>query len=308
MMELPDKLPVTAIIAVRNEEKNLPECLRSVAFADQVFVVDSHSTDRTCEISEQLGATVVQFEYDGTWPKKRNWALRNLPIRNEWVLVLDGDERVDDALREEIGQAIQRTDVNGFYIRWKFVFLGSWMKHCWNHGWMLRLFRHGTAEYEDLGLRGEGGWDAEVHENIVLQSGQSARLNAWLTHETNQDLSFWIRKQNEFSTWNAVRRLQLLREPMPPLKSLWSRDPVQKRKLLKSVFVRLPMRAPVMFLWLYIAKRGFLDGPAAFYFCWLRAIHEFNIGAKVYEQKLLRDPAPTSRQPLLKRRRARAVS
>lgn len=278
-------LPISVVIAVRNEEKNILECLQSVADMDQVFVVDSHSTDRTCEIAEQSGATVVQFDYDGGWPKKRNWALRNLPIRNDWVLVLDGDERVDQELLAEISTAIQRTDINGFYIRWKFIFLGRWMKHCWRHGWMLRLFRHGKAEYEDLGLRGEGGWDAEVHENVVINEGRTARLSSWLTHDTNEDLTFWIRKQNEFSSWNAARRTQQVADGFPPLSWLFSADPVKTRKWLKALFLRLPFKPTIIFVWLYLIKRGFLDGKEGYYFSRLRAIHEFNIQAKVFELK-----------------------
>lgn len=282
-------LPITVLIAVKNEERNIADCLRSVAKMDQVFVVDSHSTDRTSDIAAQFGATVVQFNYDGGWPKKRNWALQTLPIRNDWVLVLDGDERVDDELFAEIASAIQRTEFDGYYLRWKFIFLGRWMKHCWRHGWMLRLFRRGTAEYEDLGLRGEGGWDAEVHENLLLRSGTAGRLTSWLIHDTHQDLAYWIRKQNEFSTWNAVRRQRQLAEGMPPLSWMFSHDPVRRRKWLKSLFLRLPCKPTLMFFWLYVLKGGFLDSRAGWFFCRLRAVHELNIAAKMYETKRARD-------------------
>jgi len=274
---------VTVLIAVRNEEKNIEAAIRSAHWATKIFVIDSFSTDRTCEIAKSLGATVVQFSYDGGWPKKRNWALQNLPIETEWVLVLDADERVNDELKHEILRSISTTDANGFYMRWKFVFLGRWMRHCWSHGWMLRLFRHGTAEYENLGLSNEGGWDAEVHENLVLSEGNARKLTSWLTHESNENLSFWIRKQNDFSTWNAARRVRQLGEPIPPFASLFSTDPRTKRKWLKSVFIRLPGRSLAIFVWLYIVKMGFLDGAEGYYFCRLRAIHEFNISAKVFE-------------------------
>lgn len=281
-----NQLPITVILGVLNEEKNIEEAIRSVTWATKVYVVDSHSTDRTCEISTELGAEVVQFDYDGGWPKKRNWALQNLPIETPWVLILDGDERVDNDLLQEIKQAIQHEDIAGYYMRWKFIFLGRWMKHCWAHGWMMRLFRHGKAEYEDLGLAGEGGWDAEVHENIVLKEGKASKLKSWLTHDSNEDLAYWIRKQNEFSTWNAARRIQQLKQPLPSFGSLFSSDPTVKRKFLKSVFIRLPGRSFAMFVWLYFFKLGFLDGKEGFYFCRLRAIHEFNISAKVFEARL----------------------
>jgi glycosyltransferase involved in cell wall biosynthesis len=284
MNEAVKKVPLTVIIPARNEERNLDECLASVHWADQVFVVDSQSGDRTGEIARARGAEVVQFHYHGGWPKKKNWAIRNLPIRNDWFFILDADERVDDALRQEMRQAMQRQDVDGYYVRWKFIFLGRWMKHCWRHGWMLRLVRTGKGEYEDLGMRNEGGWDNEVHENILVE-GKTARLKAWLTHESNATLSQWIRKQNEFADWNARRRLQLLEEGMAPLAHLFSGDPVLRRKWFKALYLRLPAKPLLMFLYLYVLRLGFLDGRAGYYFCALRSGHEMNIEAKVYETR-----------------------
>ena len=281
------RLPVSVLVPARNEERNLHDCLSSVAWADEVYVVDSHSTDATSEIAARHGAKVVQFDYRGGWPKKKNWAIANLSFRNDWILILDADERVTEALRKEIEQSIQRNDVDGFYVRWQFVFLGRWMKHSWSHGWMLRLFRCGKGSYEDLGMRGEGGWDNEVHENLVV-AGPTDRLQSLLVHESNQDLAYWIRKQNEFSTWNAVRRQQQLAEGFPPVSSLWSGDPLRRRKWLKAFYLRLPAKPLLMFLYLYVCKRGFLDGRAGLYFCALRAAHELNTAAKVFE---LRSPS-----------------
>jgi hypothetical protein len=197
-------------------------------------------------------------------------------------LILDADERVTPELKAAIQDAVARDDVNGFYLRWKFVFLGRWMKHSWSHGWMLRLIRYGTGEYEDLGMRGQGGWDNEVHENIVVD-GRCEQIDGFLLHESNEDLEFWIRKQNEFSTWNAIRRGQQMAEGLPPFSFLLSRDPVKKRKWLKALFMRLPFKPSLIFLWLYFAKFGFLDGKAGFYFCRLRAMHELTIQAKMFE-------------------------
>jgi glycosyltransferase involved in cell wall biosynthesis len=277
-----ERMELTVLIAARNEEANIRDCIRSVAWADQIFLVDSQSTDRTCEIAAAEGAEVVQFHYTGGWPKKRNWALRTLPIRNAWVLLLDADERVTEDLRRDLAWALRQREYDGFYLKWRFVFLGRWMKHSWSHGWMLRLFRHGKGEYEDLGMRGEGGWDAEVHENVVVD-GRCGRLKGLLDHDTNQGLSYWIRKQNEFSDWNAKRRLVQLREPLPPVSYLLTGDPGKMRKYLKALFIRLPARPSVIFFWLYVVKGGFLDGRAGFYFCKLRAMHELNICAKIYE-------------------------
>lgn len=283
-MESTRQLPVSVIIPAKNEEKNLRDCLRSLDWADEVYVVDSQSTDATGRIAREMGAHVAQFHYNGGWPKKKNWAMRSLPLRNEWVMIVDADERVSPELRDEIAAAITQTETVAFYVRWKFVFLGRWMRHSWNHGWMLRLLRRGAGEYEDLGMRGEGGWDNEVHENIVVK-GPTACLKNHLIHESNQALSFWIRKQNEFSDWNAVRRVKQLEEHMAPLSAVFSPDPLRRRKAIKSVYLRLPGKPLIMFLFLYVVRMGFLDGLAGLYFCALRAMHELNIAAKVYESR-----------------------
>jgi glycosyltransferase involved in cell wall biosynthesis len=288
MVRSASSIPLTVLIAARNEELNIVDCIKSIQGADQIFVLDSHSTDRTAELAVASGAEVVQFDYDGGWPKKRNWGLQTLPVRNDWVLLLDADERVAPELQVEIVTAIQRDEIDGYYLKWKFIFLDRWMKHAWSHGWMLRLFRHGKGAYEDLGMRGEGGWDTEVHENVVVE-GAVGRLTAMLDHHSNQVLSFWVAKQNEFSDWNARRRLDQLGQPLPSLAQAFSGDPGKTRKYLKALFIRMPAKPTVLFLYLYVYKRGFLDGRAGFYFCRLRAMHELNICAKVFELRQGRD-------------------
>ena len=148
---MPKLKPITILIAVKNEEVNIGACVKSAAWADQVLVVDSHSTDRTVEIASGLGADVRQFDYTGGWPKKRNWALETLPIRNEWVLILDADERIPAELREEI-EGIVSSDVryDGYWVRLRVHFLGKWIRHASLYpSWQLRLIRK-TERYEKL--------------------------------------------------------------------------------------------------------------------------------------------------------------
>ncbi len=275
--------PVSVLVPVRNEACNLPGCLASVAWSDDVHVVDSGSADGTADIARRLGAHVHAFAYDGGWPKKKNWALASLPWKHDWILVLDADERVSPALRGEMAEAVRRDDTAGYYVRWKFVFLGRWMKHCWRHGWMLRLVRRGRGAYEDLGLRGEGGWDNEVHEHLVAD-GPAGRLREPLLHESNRSLSEWIAKQNAFSDWNAERRRIQRAEPRPPWRDLLAADPLRRRRMLKWLYLRVPAKPVVMFLYLYVVRAGFLDGRAGLLFCALRAAHELHIDAKVYER------------------------
>lgn len=285
-----DRVPLTVIIPAKNEARNIRECLSSVWWADQIYVVDSHSEDGTAEIARNTcsGVNVVQFDYHGGWPKKKNWAIRNLSIRNRWILILDADEKVSDELAKEIADVVRSSNHDGYYIRWEFKFLGRRMTHCWNHGWMLRLVRYGKGEYEDLGMRSEGGWDNEVHENIVVQ-GKTSRLESPIIHESNDGLSSWIAKQNQYSDWNAVRRGQQANERFPGWRNLLTDDPLLRRRFLKAVYLRLPFKPMMIFLYLFIFRMGFLDGREGFYFCALRAAHELNISAKMYELGLRRD-------------------
>ena len=118
------RLPITVIIAARNEETNLAQCLESLAAVRQIYVVDSFSTDATEEIARSYGAHVVQFRYEGGWPKKRQWALDSLPLQHDWVLLLDADESLTPQLALEIGQAISNPNIDGYYIGLDMHFLG----------------------------------------------------------------------------------------------------------------------------------------------------------------------------------------
>ncbi|MBD0362216.1 MAG: glycosyltransferase family 2 protein, partial [Coleofasciculus sp. C3-bin4] len=171
-MTSPDsKIPVSVLIPAKNEEANLPACLESVARADEVFVVDSKSRDRSVEIAESLGANVVQFDFNGRWPKKKNWSLENLPFHNEWVLIVDCDERITPELWDEIAVAIQNPNYNGYYLNRRVYFLGKWIRHGGKYpDWNLRLFKHQKGRYENLSteeIRNTG--DNEVHEHVILE-------------------------------------------------------------------------------------------------------------------------------------------
>src|SRR5689334_5163848 len=100
------RVPVSVVIPTKNEAQNLPRCLGCVHWADEIFVVDSQSSDGSPEVAAQHGAEVVQFEFNGTWPKKKNWALENLPFRHEWVLILDADEVLPPAAETEFREVI----------------------------------------------------------------------------------------------------------------------------------------------------------------------------------------------------------
>ena len=129
MLPVSEKIPVSVLIPAKDEELNLPACLESVSRAGEIFLVDSHSSDRTVAIAESFGVQVVQFDFNGGWPKKKNWSLENLPFRYEWVLIVDCDERITQELWEEIALAIQDLNYSGYYLNRKVFFLGQWIRY-----------------------------------------------------------------------------------------------------------------------------------------------------------------------------------
>src|SRR5579863_9880143 len=164
------KLPVSAIIAARNEAHNLPRCLETLREIGEVYVIDSQSSDATTEIARSFGAKVVQFHYQGGWPKKRQWAMENLPLAFDWILLLDADEALTPALAEEIGRAIKDPRLNGYYISLQMYFLGRLLRHGGAGFWKLALFRRGKGGYEcRLKNQDHSMADMEVHEHIVVE-------------------------------------------------------------------------------------------------------------------------------------------
>lgn len=286
MTSTPSKLPVSVLIPAKNEQANLPACLESVARADEVFVVDSQSSDRSIEISESYGAKVVQFHFNGRWPKKKNWALDNLPFSNEWVLIVDCDERITPELWDEIATAIQNPEYEGYYLNRKVFFLGKWIQHGGRYpDWNLRLFKHKTGRYENLGteeIRNTG--DNEVHEHVILQ-GKSGYLKNDMLHIDFRDVFHWLERHNRYSNWEARVYLNILtgKDESGTIGANLFGDAVQRKRYLKKTWVRLPFKPFIRFILIYIIQRGFLDGKAGYIYARLMSQYEYQIGVKLYE-------------------------
>ena len=274
-------VPVSIVIPTRNEELNLERCLRSVAWASEIFVVDSHSTDATCQIAKKFGANVVQFDYKGGWPKKKNWALANLPFQYKWVLLLDADEVLCDGGREEIDCVLNSgTDVAGYWINRRFMFLGKWLKHAYHPNWNLRLFEHALGRFERL-IEGEThSGDVEIHEHLVVQ-GKTARLKTELEHYAFPSVESFIEKHNRYSNWESQLEWELDRRAKAP--RLQDRR-VEFRRRLKLFSKKLPMRPLLRFSYIYFIQGGFLDGIEGYYFAQLHACYEWMSLVKSFER------------------------
>ena len=280
------KVPVSILIPIKNEAANLPRCLQSVTWADEIFVVDSLSTDGSQHIAEEYGATVIQFHFNGTWPKKKNWALENLPFKHDWVFILDADEvlppEAEVEIREIVCDPIQReAAIAGYWINRRFMFMGKWLKHAYYPNWNLRLFKHRLGRYEKLTDTETASGDNEVHEHVVVR-GATGYLKCEMDHYAFPSVEVFVEKHNRYSNWEA--RVALDRFLRGSEQSLQSND-VGLRRSLKRLSQRLPFRPLLRFLYVYLWQRGFLDGREGYYFARLHGFYEFLSVAKTAELK-----------------------
>jgi glycosyltransferase involved in cell wall biosynthesis len=269
-------VPVSVIVPVKNEAHQLSRCLDSVRWADEVLVVDSNSTDNTAAVAERCGARVVQFLQEGAWPKKKNWALENVPLRNDWVLLLDADEVLQPSAQEEIARLVIATasPVRGYWINRRFFFMGRWLRHSYYPNWNLRLFQHRFGRFERLTSIDTDSGDVEVHEHVVID-GETARMRTELDHYAFPTIANFVEKHNRYSNWEAHVTLEAANIDGHRAKS--------DRARLKAWTRHLPFRPLLRFLYLYVWQRGFLDGREGYYFARLHAMYEFLSVTKTFE-------------------------
>ena len=270
-----ETVPVSVLVPVRNEGGQLARCLASVRWADEVIVVDSQSTDDTVRVAESAGARVVQFHYDGGWPKKKNWALEALPLRHEWVFLLDADEVLPAPAEAEIRGAIAASaPMRGYWINRRFLFMGRWLKHAYYPNWNLRLFQHRFGRFERLTSADTESGDVEIHEHVVVD-GPTGRLRSEMDHYAFPSVAVFVEKHNRYSNWEAHVALDRA-APVSP-------GPSPGRSRLRRWARHLPFRPTLRFLFVHIWQRACLDGREGYYFARLHGTYEFLTVAKTFE-------------------------
>lgn len=294
------KAPISVLMPVKNEAANLPRSLAAISWADEIFVVDSQSTDRSARIAEAYGAKVVQFHFNGIWPKKKNWALENLPFKNEWVFILDADEVMQPTAEEEIRQISSDTNhpVDGYWINRRFMFMGKWLKHAYYPNWNLRLFRHRLGRYEKLTDVDTASGDNEVHEHVVV-NGKTARLRCEMDHYAFPSVEAFIEKHNRYSNWEA--RVALDRFLKGSSQSLQISEVGWQRRF-KQLASHLPFRPFLRFFYVYLWQLGFADGKEGYHFARLHAIYEYLCVVKTAELRLKRQQDVNGRTGSLPKR------
>ncbi len=263
---------LSTIILTKNEEKDLPKCLASLTWCDDIHVLDSGSTDETIDIAQQYGAQVHVHPFE-SFGKQRNYALDHLRIKYEWVIFLDADEVVTPSFKEALLTAVTQApqDVAGFYCCWKMMLDEVWLKRCDNFPkWQFRVLRKDRARFTDFG---HGQKEGEVNGKIAYLK------EPYLHYGFSKGWSQWIDRHNQYSSQEAVARLH----NRPPFKNIFTSNQSIRNPALKSWLSRMPGWPFLRFLHAYILKLGFLEGKPGFIYCTNMAYYEFLIQIKMRE-------------------------
>lgn len=260
------------LILTKNEEDNLPACLESVSFSNDVVVLDSLSTDDTQAIAKKHGARVFERPFDN-FGAQRAFALDQIDYKNKWIFHLDADEIFNEELRKKCEEVIAADTHSGYRVPNKIIFMGKWIKHSTQYPYhQVRLVKRGEVTFEQAG---HGQKEADAKRGIGTIDV------AYDHYNFSKGLHDWVAKHNNYGTQEAVYAQTLRQQPIN-WAGLLAEKP-ERNLALKSIFVRLPFRWLIKFIYLYFIRLGILDGKPGFYYCGLQATYEFQIAAKVAE-------------------------
>jgi glycosyltransferase involved in cell wall biosynthesis len=270
--------PVSCLVYTLNEEVNLPHCLSSLEWCNDIVVVDSYSSDRTEAIARAAGALFVQHEFTG-FGDQRNWSFDQMALGNPWALILDADERVPSGLITEMGERLPEipNDVGAFRLRRRFHLWGKWLRYSSLYPtWVVRLIRVGRVRYLNRG-----------HGETQEVNGRIESLANDLIDENRKGLEAWWDRHNHYSTREARYELA---QSKTPLISLVSCDPLRRRAAVKRIARDLPGRPCWFFLYSYLLRLGFLDGREGLRFCLMKAMYQAMIELKKHELRSSKSP------------------
>lgn len=267
---------VSIFILTHNEEIDIAACIESALLSDDVIVVDSLSRDRTVEIASRYPVRVIQHAFE-SHGKQRTWMLRSIPVKHEWVYILEADERMTPALFQECLTTIQQPQHVGYYVAERVMFMGTWIRRSTQYPrYQLRLFDKHKVWFSDYG-----------HTEREVVEGSTGFLKETYPHYTSsKGMSRWIDKHNIYSTNEAIETIRQLEKGTIKWSELWfGKSEVDRRRALKNLSLRLPFRPIVRFVYMYFLLGGILDGRAGFTWCTLQAFYEYLILLKVWEMK-----------------------
>ncbi|MDB5011335.1 MAG: glycosyl transferase family 2 [Mucilaginibacter sp.] len=275
-----DALDLTIAIPVKNEEVNLSRCLSEIGedLARHVVVIDSGSTDNTRQIAKSFGAEVIDFVWNGRFPKKRNWFLRNYSLQTKWVLFLDADEYLTPQFKSELKSTLANSDKAGYWLSYSVYFLGKKLKG----GYPLRklaLFQVGVGEYENIDEHQWSELDMEVHEHPIVK-GEVGVIKSKIDHQDFRGTAHFILKHNEYASWEAARFLKA--EGINTASKKWTKKQLLKYYLMRSIFI-----VPLFFFGSFFFYRGFRDGARGFAHAVLKMSYYMQIYCKIRESRNL---------------------
>lgn len=268
---------ITIVIPVKNEEQNLPRCLAALDRFEHLVVIDSGSTDSTPDIVAQSRARYLNFDWDGRYPKKRNWFLTEHAPDTDWVLFLDADEIVDDPFVDALSEAIQTDRYSGYWINYTNYFQGQRLKHGVAQR-KLALFRVGSGLFERIEEDGWSKLDMEIHEHPIIE-GEIGEISAQIDHQDYRGLARFIERHLDYAKWEA-RRVSLLGDIEAP-----ENQTLTRRQKFKYKNFDRRWYAGLYFLYQYVVKRGFLDGRAGYHYAYYKAWYFRTIRQLILEQR-----------------------
>ena len=270
---------ISVLILTKDEERNLPACMDTLRWSDDIHVLDSYSTDATVAIANQLRAKIWYREFD-SFAQQQNWALKNIQFRYPWVFYIDADERVTPELANSMLNAVQDPgEAVAFRIRRRDFFMGTWLKHVQATPFYLRLFRRDKMRYERI-----------VHP-VSVPDGPVAPIDGFLDHlPFSKGIAQWVDRHNLYSTKEAQQLLIDRSRQWSLAKAFWGKSFEEKRRNQKQLYYRMPGRPLLKALGLYFLKRGFLDGYAGFAYSVLIGFYEYLIVLKERELGAEDDP------------------
>jgi glycosyltransferase involved in cell wall biosynthesis len=273
---------ISILILTKNEEQDLPGCLDTVRWSDDVYVYDSASTDRTAEIAKCYGAKVIVRTsesraeiFGGNEAEHKNWAMKNIPFKHTWVLHLDADERVTPELAKNMQDAVRNTsNIVAYRIRRRDFWANRWLKNVVASSYYLRLFRPDKIHYERL------------INPISVPNGPVGELPGFLDHfPFSKGVTNWLKRHNSYSSLEAeqISKNHAISQHFSLKNALLASDPNERRFHQKELFYRMPFRPLVKFVLFYFGKRGFLDGAEGFQYAVLQSFYEYMIVLKSKE-------------------------
>jgi glycosyltransferase involved in cell wall biosynthesis len=281
-----EALPITVLVQTKNEEVGIAACLDGLGNFGEVIVVDSNSTDRTVEIVEARGVPVINFDWNGEYPKKKQWQLDNVSTRYSWILFMDADELPTKSLINELDRRRSELAVGrhaAYDVPLEYVFAGRTLEH--GHRVVKRaLVSRNHVRFPVIDdLRAPGMGELEGHYQPKV-NGTIARLTHKIRHDDQDPVRTWFDRHNRYSDWEAYLRTNLSVK----------RAAAERRSMQGRFFDKVPFKPLVFFIYAYVLKQGFRDGRPGFDYAFALSAYYWQIELKVRELKRLRSSDPVT--------------